>query len=205
MPGLTKVYPRPDISFIEEGLSPGNKKLYIAGAEGARDIEQLRELGIGTVVNCSVNLDINYVNDPKMLAKGAKCATGTAPFNVFKLGMIDGDGNTETMLLGGYYILHGAIRMQMPPKISYPNQETGNILVHCRGGRSRSVAISALYLHIELPQKYPTLQSAIDHIRIARELHPDEWFETPKATLSDKAQRAADCIHLLRTKQLVEA
>ena len=60
------------------------------------------------------------------------------------------------------------------------------MLVNCRGGRSRSVALVG-FLHVEMPERYPTLESALAHVRTQRDLQPDEWFETPKPTSSGGA------------------
>ena len=99
--------------------------------------------------------------------------------------------------LPAYYILEGALHQTLPERQSYPVRERGNILVHCRGGRSRSVALVALFLLHHQSDLYPTLADAISHVRKARELHPDEWFETPKQALIDAAQHASDAIRLL--------
>lgn len=197
MTRIAPVIDRPAISLIAEGIGPDGVSLFIGGAEGARDIEALRGLGITTVVNCAVNLDINYVDAPKLAAGQGKCAAGTAPVRTFKIGMVDGDGDPPKTILAGYYILEGALHQTLPEKQSYPVRERGNILVHCRGGRSRSVALVALFLHHHQTDQYPTLADAIAHVREARELHPDEWFETPKQALIDAAQHASDAIRLL--------
>ena len=83
------------------------------------------------------------------------------------------------MILAGYYQLRGLIDQVLPEKKSYPWDGVGNILVNCRGGRSRSVTLVALLLHLECPQCYPTKENAIDHIRAARKLHPEEWQQAP--------------------------
>lgn len=188
------VHPRPAISLIADGLPPYRAKLYIGDTEGARDLALLKELGISTVVNCAVNLDINYVTQPSLPGDGQLLPAGTGEIRSYKLGLVDGPGNPETMMLAGYYLLHGAVHQELPEKASYPRRERGNVLVHCRGGRSRSVALVALYLHLQLPEQFPDLEAALAHIRHHRELHPDEWFETPKPMLLDAVKRAAGWI-----------
>lgn len=197
MDRVAPVIDRPEISLIAEGVGPDGVSLFIGGAEGARDIEMLREFGITTVVNCAINLDINYVDAPDLRAERGKCAAGTAPVRTFKIGMVDGDGDPPRTILAGYYILEGALHQTLPDRRSYPVRRRGNILVHCRGGRSRSVALVALFLHHQQTDLYPTLADAISHVRKARELHPDEWFETPKQALIEAAQHASDAIRLL--------
>lgn len=188
---------RPALSLIADSVGPEQVKLYIGGTEGARDVAQLADLGITTVVNCAVNLDINYVTDPKHPEETGKRAAGSGPVRSYKIGLVDGDGNPRDMLLGGYFILQSALTQSLPQKASYPVRERGNILVHCRGGRSRSVALVALFLHKDQPDRFPTLAEAIAHVRDARELHPDEWFETPKQVLIDAAQHAADTLEII--------
>ena len=99
--------------------------------------------------------------------------------------------NPRGMMLGGYCILHGALRQTMPERESYPRQEQGNVLVHCREGRSRSVALVALYLHLQDPARFPGLQDAIALVREKRGLPPEEWFEAPNPELIDAAAREA--------------
>ena len=71
----------------------------------------------------------------------------------YKLGLIDGPGNPETMMLAGFYLLRGAFEQQLPEKATYPRRARGNVLVNCRGGRSRSVALVALFLAVEMPDQ----------------------------------------------------
>ncbi|MDE0530616.1 MAG: dual specificity protein phosphatase [Albidovulum sp.] len=180
------------VSLIETGLGPDKCSIYIGGTTAARDIGLIRERNITTVVNCAVNLDINYVSDPVERTDGNKCAHGVGPVRVFKLGLVDGHGNTEDMMLASYLLLDGAIRQVIPEKPTYPLRKKGNILVHCRGGRSRSTALVALYLHLNRSGKFPTLNSALAHVREKRGLHPDEWSTAPKPMLVKAAQLAAE-------------
>ncbi|MBL6945778.1 MAG: dual specificity protein phosphatase family protein [Rhodospirillales bacterium] len=200
-------FERPPISLIAKGLAPYGADIFIGGTAAARNIELLRKHEITTVVNCAVNLDINYVpalaeqeSEPESL-----CLAGTGPFRVFKLGLVDGDGNPEAMLLASYYILHGALHQTLPEKQSYPRRERGNVLVHCRGGRSRSVALVSLYLHMQVPQEFPQLEDALSFVREKRELHPDEWYETPKQVLVNAAEQAAKAIRILRDNGIMSA
>ena len=186
------VFEHPTISLIEENLQPGDFDLYIGGTDAARDLDLLRQLNIAVVVNCAVNLDINYLHNPKAPADGEKRAHGPGPIRMYKIGLVDGPGNPKHMMLGGYLLLDGAIRQELPEKASYPNRQKGNVLVHCRGGRSRSTALVALYLHLRAPEKFPTLDEAIKHVREKRSLHPDEWYSAPKPTLIEAARCAAE-------------
>lgn len=189
------VYARPAISLIAENLGPQGAALYIGGSEGARDLGLLRRKGITTVVNCAVNLDINFVR--AVADEGDLRPTGYAEIRYYKLGLIDGEGSPDTMLLGAYYILDGALRQTMPKRETYPFPDGGNVLVNCRSGRSRSVALVALFLHKQQPHLYPTIDRAIAVIREKRELRPDEWFETPKPMLYAAARRASEWIEMI--------
>jgi hypothetical protein len=193
-------YDRPDISLIATDVGADKVSLYIGGSDGARDLGLLAENGITTVVNCAVNLDFNYVLEPSLGAQGAKVATGHGAIRSYKIGLIDGDGNPSRMMLAGYYILDGALKQTMPDRASYPNRERGNILVHCRGGRSRSVALVSLYLAKNQSHLFPTFEDALAHVRQKRELRRDEWFETPKPMLVAAAEQASLAIDLLEGK-----
>lgn len=193
------VIDRPAISLIAEDLGPDRVSMFISGTEGARDIASLKELGITTVVNCALNLEINYADRFTHEPEAGKAAAGFGPIKTYKVGLIDGPGNPIDMLLGAYFILEGCLDQTLPERASYPNRDRGNVLVHCRGGRSRSVALVALFLHVQKPDLYPELADAISHVRVARELHPDEWFETPKQPLIDAADHAARSLRRLRT------
>ena len=195
---VTKHYPRPPISLIESNIPGWGIDIYIGGSTGVADAELLEKHNIKVVLNCAVNLDIDLVhseepNTPEHLLKH-----GSARVRYYKIGLIDGPGNPESMVLAGYHLMRSALDQELPEKVSYKVREKGNILVNCRGGRSRSVTIVALFLHLEFPDRYPTLDSAIAHIRETRELHPDEWFETPKPALIHLAERAANMEKMLR-------
>lgn len=190
-------YDRPAISLIATGLGDEGISLYIGGVDGARDMALLKAHGITTVINCAVNLDINYVLEPSKPAAPGLCAAGHGVIRSYKIGLIDGDGNPARMMLAGYYILDGALAQVMPERESYPHRERGNVLVHCRGGRSRSVALTALYLFRKQPERFATLDHALAHVRARRELREDEWFETPKPALIEAARQASEAIDLL--------
>ena len=189
------VYARPAISRVAEGLGPHHVALYIGGSAGASDMDLMREHQITTVVNCAVNLDINYVQSEAPAASVRP--SGYGDIRYYKIGLIDGEGSPDTMMLGAYFILDGALRQSMPKRQTYPFPDGGNVLVNCRSGRSRSVSLGALFLHKQQPHLYPTLDDALAHVREKRELRPDEWFETPKPVLYAAAKRASAWIDLI--------
>lgn len=113
------------------------------------------------------------------------------------MGLIDGAGNPNTQMVAAHYILRAALEQILPDKPSYPLRERGSVLVNCRGGRSRSVAVVALFLHLTLPNEFPTLDDAIDFVRRKRELPIDEYYKAPKPVLADAARRAAGWIRMI--------
>ncbi|CAK9883866.1 MAG: Inositol-1-monophosphatase [Candidatus Erwinia impunctatus] len=195
-PETVKHYPRPAVSLITENLPGWGVDIYIGGSEGVCDAALLAKHDIGIVINCAVNLDIDWVIDQSDTTPG-NLRHGAAAIRYYKLGLVDGEGNAPEMLHAGYQLMRSALQQQLPDKPSYRNQRRGNILINCRGGRSRSVALVALFLHLECPQHYPSLDDAIALIREQRQLHPDEWFETPKPALISLAEYA-----IVREKQL---
>ena len=190
-------FPRPPLSLIEH-LPGRGVDLYIGDSRALSSPAILARHGITTVVNCAVNLDVNLVTVPAASEQADDLVHGHAGFRYYKIGMIDGSGNTAEHMLGAYFILKAALDQVMPDRPSYPNKTRGNILVNCRGGRSRSVTLVALFLHLDMPQKYPTLAAAIDHIRQQRLLQPAEWHETPKPSLIASAEFAIEQLSAMR-------
>jgi hypothetical protein len=109
----------------------------------------------------------------------------------YKLGIIDGSGNPAPMLLAGYYQLCGLLAQAFPERPSYPRKEKGNVLVLCRGGRSRSVIIASLYLHLVCSDRYPTLEKAIAVVSEQRGLPLTSRPFRPKPVLRKAALWAA--------------
>ena len=85
----TPIIDRPLFSLISEGIGPESVSLYISCTEGASDLEKIRQLGITTVINCAVNLDINYVSKENSTYEKGKLLTGNAPFMSHKIGLVD--------------------------------------------------------------------------------------------------------------------
>ncbi|WP_323006589.1 dual specificity protein phosphatase [Pseudorhodobacter sp.] len=197
---MSPEYERPPISLIEKNVTPYGVSLYIGGRDGASDLDLLRAHGITTVVNCAVNLDFNLVSDEGRDLTGAAegaVTFGQGALRYYKIGLVDGHGNPATMMLAGYYILRSALVQELPDRPSYPHRAKGNVLLNCRGGRSRSVSLGALFLHRAMPETYPTLDAAIQHVQRKRELRPDEWFEAPKPVLVDAARQASKWIDMI--------
>jgi protein-tyrosine phosphatase len=164
--------------------------------DAATDLDLLAAHGITIVVNCAVNADFNYVDRPLSPA-GQAVSFGYGGLRYYKLGLVDGPGNPETMVLAGYFLLKGALEQEVPEKASYPLPRRGNVLVNCRAGRSRSVMLVALFLSVAEKARFPSFEAALRHVREKRELRPDEWIETPKQVLLEAAKRARHWIGLI--------
>lgn len=190
-------YERPALSLIQQNITGYGVDVYVGGMDGAGDLALLKEKNITTVVNCAVNLDFNYATEPFNEGEDADAIYGVGAVRYYKLGLIDGHGNPETMMLSGFYLLRGAFSQELPERSTYRRREKGNVLVNCRGGRSRSVTLVALFLHVEMPDKFPTLDDALQHVRVRRELRPDEWYEAPKPMLIAAARKARQWIALI--------
>ena len=172
--------------------------LYVGTRQAASNPALLAQNGIRAVLNCALNLDVNVVDAPDHEADSSNQGFGRAKIRYYKLGLIDGSGNPAEMVLAGYLQLRGLMRQQMPTRMSYPWPSGGHVLVNCRGGRSRSVILVSLYLHLERTHAYPTLAAAIDHVRQMRHLVPVEWPTAPKPVLIEAAEWAARAARHLR-------
>ena len=174
--------------------------LYVGNRQAASSPILLAAHGINAVLNCALNLDINIVQSPAPDSRNQDF--GRAGLRYYKLGLIDGPGNPAEMLLAGYLQLRGLMAQQMPNKATYPWPSGGHVLVNCRGGRSRSVVLVSLFLHLERSAEFPSLGHAIDHVRQMRHLQPVEWPSAPKPVLIEAAEWAARAAQLLPTGEL---
>ena len=149
---------------VEEHVGPYDATLFIGNGTVACDGAALAAHGITSALNVAVNLPPAPVFLPDgMLLRHSH------------VGLIDGRGNTVPHLMAAILALGGLLTQDSQGKAGYPAHRPGNTLVYCRGGRSRSVAVLALFLHLALTHRYPTLKHALDHLRATRGLdqsHP---------------------------------
>lgn len=144
---------------VHEVLHADGRKsiLYVGNQTATCDADTLLALDITSTLNVSLNIVI----PPLQLADGVHVRRAN-------VGLIDGTGNPASYLAAAVLTLHGLLNQASPGKPYYPAHRYGNVLVNCRGGRSRSVTVLALYMHLTAEDQWPTLASAIDHIRALR-------------------------------------
>lgn len=135
------------------------KTLFIGNAVSANDGDLLLRNDITSTMNLAVNVEM----PPLVLGDGTVVRRT-------HIGLIDGLGNVAQHLLGAVFVLHGIMNQQSPGKAHYPPHRAGNVLVHCRGGRSRSAGVIALYLHLWHPERFPAFEDALLHVRSCRGL-----------------------------------
>jgi hypothetical protein len=75
-------YPRPPISLIVEDFPGWGMDIYIGGSSGVSDVALLAEHDIGVVINCAVNLDIDWVSTPKQALRRICCLMALARFAI---------------------------------------------------------------------------------------------------------------------------
>jgi myo-inositol-1(or 4)-monophosphatase len=97
--------------------------IYIGDAKGVSDTAQLAEHDIGIVINCAINLDIDWVTMPEPGIAAHHLSHGSGPVRYYKLGLVDGDGNAPEMLHAGYQLMRSALLQQIPNKASYRNRK----------------------------------------------------------------------------------
>ena len=143
-------YPRPPLSLIVDDLPPFGVKLFVGDADAAMDKGLLRKNDIAIVINCAVNLDIDYTSDA-----GVSDQTPEGPFRNYKLGLIDDAGNPQTMVMAGIscWMERCAAASRSPRPTPPQTRKRPSALP---GGRSRSVILAALYLHIQMSDRFPT-------------------------------------------------
>ncbi|KAA0971938.1 dual specificity protein phosphatase family protein [Aureimonas fodinaquatilis] len=144
---------------VIDGTGPHNARLFIGNKVAAENAALLLQHDITSTMNLAVNIEIA----PLTLTDGTHVRRT-------HIGLIDGSGNTPHHLLSAVMAIFGIVAQDSPGKAHYPPHRRGNILVHCRGGRSRSATVIALYLHLAHPSRFATFDSAIAHIRNVRGL-----------------------------------
>jgi len=182
--------PLEPITHIADGIGIDKVSLFVGDQIGASNDALLRQHSIVNVLNCAVNCDINYVDQTLDKTKGGvNRPFGFAPVRTAKVGMIDGEGNDPMLMFAAVHVLHGMLHQTFPEKKSYTLKQPGNILVHCRGGRSRSVAVIALYLSHMFPERWSNLNDIIDEIRYKRGIPEEEFALVPTAGILHNASK----------------
>ncbi|WP_244370561.1 dual specificity protein phosphatase [Rahnella sp. ChDrAdgB13] len=157
---------RPLLIKLVPVTGQSHRWLYLGNGPAAQDAYLLHQHNITSALNMAVNLQLGNLALPD----------GTW-LRRTQIGLIDGAGNTVNHLLAGVLALDGLLGQASPGKRSYPPHRAANVLVHCRGGRSRSVAVLALYLYFTQQDKFPTPETALTFLRTLRGLdnaHPCE-------------------------------
>lgn len=149
----------PVLCEVASGLGPHGASLFIGNKVAADDPALLLAEGVTSTMNLAVNVEMA----PLALSDGTTIRRT-------HIGLIDGPGNAPQHLLAGVMALHGMLTQDSPGKPHYPPHRRGHVLVHCRGGRSRSATVIALYLHLAVPERFPDFDTAINHVRQVRGL-----------------------------------
>jgi hypothetical protein len=139
------------------------ERLFLGNQTAAESAPLLGRHGITQTLNLAVNID----STPLTLADGTVVRRA-------KVGLIDGPGNDPLHLVAAVLSVAGMLAQVAPGKPSYPDHRPGGLLVHCRGGRSRSIATLALFLAWRQPEAYADLAAALDRLSALRGLGPEQ-------------------------------
>ena len=150
---------RPLLFPVIENVGPYEKTLFLGNLAAAEDPACLLDAGITETLNVSINL----FPGPLELADGTHIRR-------YQIGMIDGAGNDPHLMAAAVYTVEGLMRGYVPAKPHYPKHREGHILVHCRGGRSRSVTLIALWLSRFVHDRFSSFDDALAHLRDLRGL-----------------------------------
>lgn len=145
---------------VAEDLGKWSVDLYVGDKVAAVSMGQLRAHGITSILNCSVNQDVNYVGEALPGHPGGEVLRyGFSPVRVAKVGMIDGPGNHPSLLLAACHALEGLLHQDSPTTANHPPHQPSHVLVHCRARLSRSITVAALYLHGKFPDRWPSFDA----------------------------------------------
>lgn len=164
-----------DASEVLIQVRPG---LWLGNQVAAQSAAALARAGITQTLNLAVNIDI----PPMVQPDGGVLRRA-------KIGLIDGEGNVPAHLAAAVLTIRGMLAQKTPGKPSYPDHRTGGLLVHCRGGRSRSVIALALHLYLTDPA-CASLDDAIAELQRLRGLRPEQ----PAAALRRLADKALELL-----------
>ncbi len=186
--GLDEASERPDPVLVEiaRGFGPCGAALFLGCERAANDGDRLLAAGITTTLTVAVNADPHAL----VLADGT-------PLRRFKVGLIDGPGNPVDLLLAAVLTLDATFALPSPGKPEYPPHRAGNVLVHCRGGRSRSTTVAALFLSVTRPEAWPDFDAALAHVRFVRGLDPNDPG-APRRELLDLVASVAERLATIR-------
>ncbi|WP_226627367.1 dual specificity protein phosphatase family protein [Alloyangia pacifica] len=140
-------------------IGPGLDALWLGNLPAAEDGTTLQRAGIGA----SLNLAMNIFPGPLLRPDGTHLRR-------YQIGLLDGAGNAPETLAAAVTLIDGLAAIYTEGKPHYPAHIKGGLLVHCRGGRSRSVTVLALWLHLRRPGAFPTFDEALAHLRALRGL-----------------------------------
>ena len=144
---------------VVEDFGPHKKTLFLGNLPAAEDPDALLAQNITECLNVSINI----------FPQDLTLADGTE-IRRYQIGMIDGPGNSPHLLAASVMTLQGLMQGYIKGKPHYPPHHCGNILIHCRGGRSRSVTVLALWMAAFCPDRFASFIDALTFIRYARNL-----------------------------------
>ncbi|SDG97818.1 dual specificity protein phosphatase family protein [Alloyangia pacifica] len=147
-------------------IGPGLDALWLGNLPAAEDRAALQRARIGA----SLNLAMNIFPGPLLRPDGTHLRR-------YQIGLLDGPGNAPETLAAAVTLIDGLAAVYTEGKPHYPAHEKGGLLVHCRGGRSRSVTVLALWLHLRRPAEFPRFEEALAYLRALRGL--DETYPLP--------------------------
>ena len=151
---------REDATPVLVKVHPG---VFLGNLAAAVDAGTLARQGITQTLNLAVNAD----PPPLTLPDGTLVRRA-------KIGLIDGPGNHPVHLAAAVLAIEGMLAQTAPGKPSYGAHRPGPLLVHCRGGRSRSVVVTALWLARTDPRAWAEATEAVEMLRRLRTLGPEQ-------------------------------
>lgn len=148
--------------------------LYVGDQYAAGALDRLIvDYNISFVLNVAWDLDLDYA--PQFYIGDVEDNNERLVLQYSKVGLVDGTGNTGSSLMAAVFMLDQFVtyrELESKDKGTFP--QSGNILVHCHSGKSRSVTVSSLFLSKKYSSLFKSFDHALQYVKERRGLQDDD-------------------------------
>jgi hypothetical protein len=164
--------------------------LYLCGEQPIRDFNKLKQLRITHIVNCASPVLMDEYEIPERIWSGVNIdasyyrGIGIKEENYMAIPALDRpEFDISQFFEKATRFIDSALnptdvtaQSDKSAAASSKSSNTGQVVVHCAAGRSRSAAIVIAYLLMRKYDPFPTLEDAIRFVKCRRDIYPNDGF-----------------------------